>query len=172
MKIVNVYDFEGLYCVTDEGRVFSLNTGREMVASVGAKGYLQVHLRKSGKSYCKRLNRVVWGSFNGGCDDNLVIDHIDGNVENNNLSNLQQITSRENTTKCRRPVSGYHGVVWYPANKKWEAALWINRKRIHLGMFEDPVAAHLAYVNAKKRWHEEHELPERRTAPGSRNKDH
>ena len=170
MKIVNVYDFEGLYCVTDEGRVFSLNTGREMVASVGAKGYLQVHLRKSGKSYCKRLNHVVWGSFNGGCDDNLVIDHIDGNIKNNNLSNLQQITSRENTTKCRRPASGYHGVVWYPANKKWEAALWINRKRIHLGLFDDPVAAHLAYVKAKNNWHEKHELPKKRTAIGSRNK--
>ena len=85
MKAINVFGFEGLYCVTDEGRVFSLKTGREMVASPGHKGYLQVHLRKGGKSYCKRLNRVVWGSFNGGCDDNLVIDHINGDVRDNRL---------------------------------------------------------------------------------------
>lgn len=171
MKVINVYGYEGLYCVTDEGRVFSLKTGRELTQSSGPGGYLQVHLHKGGISRTERLNRVVWGSFNAGCDPNLVIDHIDGDIKNNKLSNLQQITTRENTTKCRRPASGYHGVVWYPRNNKWEAALWINRKRIHLGLFDDPEIAHLAYVNAKNRWHENHELPVRKDERIARNKN-
>lgn len=33
MKVINVIDYEGLYAVSDDGRIFSLNTGKELKQS-------------------------------------------------------------------------------------------------------------------------------------------
>lgn len=45
------------------------------------------------------VHRVIWEAFNGPIPEGLEIDHIDGNPHNNNLSNLQAITHRENILK-------------------------------------------------------------------------
>jgi hypothetical protein len=45
------------------------------------------------------LHRLVWTAFNGDVPTGLVIDHIDGNSLNNNLNNLQVITSKQNSAK-------------------------------------------------------------------------
>ena len=46
-----------------------------------------------------QAHRLIWKMINGN-DPVNVIDHIDGNPLNNNVSNLQDITQQQNLTKA------------------------------------------------------------------------
>jgi hypothetical protein len=49
-------------------------------------------------------------------------------------------------------TSGYSGVNWSKAKKKWHAKICIDYKRIHLGYFADISDAIIAYENALKKY--------------------
>jgi hypothetical protein len=56
--------------------------------------------------------------------DGLVIDHIDGNTNNNKVSNLRAISSKHNacnTKKRKDNTSGVHGVSFHAKKKAWVA---------------------------------------------------
>ena len=44
----------------------------------------------------KRVHHAVWETFVGPRQKGLVINHIDGNRENNALSNLEEVTQKDN----------------------------------------------------------------------------
>ena len=83
----------------------------------------------------------------------LFIDHIDHNGLNNRKSNLRLCTNRQNQQN-RRPTrngsSRYKGVHWCNTHKKFRARITHNSKRIHLGYFEDEIAAAKAYDKKAK----------------------
>lgn len=112
MKVINVVGYEGIYAVSDTGIIFNIKKGTVMKTHVNMHGYEEVTLSsvKSGKSKM-RVHRIVYESFNGKVKDDLVIDHIDNNKLNNNLSNLRKLTNRENI--CRSKVSKYGRGVHY-----------------------------------------------------------
>lgn len=58
-------------------------------------GYLRVSL--NGKMYS--VHRLVYETYVGEIPEKMVIDHIDGNRANNNLSNLQLTTQSKNVKK-------------------------------------------------------------------------
>jgi hypothetical protein len=55
-------------------------------------GYYQTGIK--GSYY--QNSRIIWKMINGK-DPDQVIDHIDGNKRNNNISNLRDVTQRENS---------------------------------------------------------------------------
>ena len=59
------------------------------------KGYVIISLSKP-KHTPYKLHRIVWETFNGEIPDGYEIDHIDGNKQNNVLSNLRCVTHIEN----------------------------------------------------------------------------
>ena len=68
------------------------------------------------------------------------IDHIDGNGENNRLSNLRDVsqsTNQKNQKLKSNNTSGHVGVSWSNTNKKWVATLVSNLKTIYLGGYKD-----------------------------------
>ena len=89
--------FKG-YTISLEGRVYN-KKGRESKISINTTGYSQVWL---GKLFS--LHRVVFEAFNGAIGDGMVVNHIDGDITNNNLSNLEQCTQYDNIMKgkCNR----------------------------------------------------------------------
>lgn len=96
-----VKDFEGLYEVSNMGNVRSLNyrcTGEIKILKPGKdkRGYLKVNLYKSSKYSSKRVHRLVATAFIPNLDNKTQVNHIDGNKQNNTVSNLEWCTNSEN----------------------------------------------------------------------------
>jgi len=100
------------------------------------------------------LHRVVYFANNQNWNilhvsDNNMIDHEDGNKQNNHISNLRVGTNSLNQQN-RRNVKGYY---WDKKSKKYRANICINRKTIHLGMYKKEEDARNAYLEGKKKYH-------------------
>lgn len=81
---------------------------------------------------CTATSRIV-ALLHGLDIKGLVVDHIDGDTDNNSISNLRVVTSKENSrnTKQRKDnVSGAHGVSFHTKKEAW-VAQWndLNGKR-------------------------------------------
>lgn len=88
------------YEVSSSGRVISHNylgagITKELVPSK-CRGYLQVNLFKNGKQKCKRIHRLVAEAFIPNPNGFKEVNHIDGNKENNCVSNLEWCTRAQN----------------------------------------------------------------------------
>ena len=80
------------------------------------------------------------------------INHIDYNKQNNNLTNIEVITQRENTSlNIKNKTSKYTGVCKRKSTNKWIATIKINGKTKHLGYFENELDAHNAYLIEKNK---------------------
>lgn len=83
------------------------------------------------------------------------IDHVNGNRSDNRIANLRVVDQSGNSQnrrgKQRNNQSGYFGV--HASGKKWRAQIRIDRKLKHLGLFDTPELASMAYVEAKRSIH-------------------
>lgn len=86
--------FDGRYQVSTWGRVRSLKGILKPYEN--AKGYLKIGLTKNGKCHKKRVNRLVAIAFIPNPDNKPQVDHIDGNKQNNSITNLRWVTNNEN----------------------------------------------------------------------------
>lgn len=162
-----VYEFEGIYEVSNLGRVKSLPrwearnfngiptkgiTIKERILKVCiCAGYQRVTLVRNGILYYKLVHRLVMASFIG--PSHLQVDHRDENKFNNKLSNLQYVTCRENNHlyNSKRKKTKYVGVHFAPAHgNKWRAAISVNGKKRHIGYFETEDQAYAAYQSERK----------------------
>ena len=79
------------------------------------------------------------------------VDHIDGNKQNNKIDNLRNVTTSQNLQNRPLPknnTSGLKGVSFYKRSRKYMACIRANKKLRHLGYFDCPAAASLAYQMA------------------------
>ena len=122
--------------------------------------------KQDGSAYAMKFHRVLAGLTvleHGVVVDNdpkLLVDHIDGNTRNNQLSNLRICTKQQNTWHhihlSRRNTSGCTGVSLTRTHKKWEASIAVNRKKIHLGNFENYQDAVDCYMREAPKYHGEY----------------
>ena len=98
-------NFEGLYSVSDQGRVRSEarrdSIGRRiseriMRPNTHKDGYLQIDLRKDGKKHNVLVHKMVMLAFIGECPKGCEINHINEVKTDNRLENLEYITHLEN----------------------------------------------------------------------------
>lgn len=80
------------------------------------------------------MHRVILGF------PDLEVDHINRNRLDNRRENLRTATRSQNAHNTGPQInntSGYRGVYWYKAYKKWEADIKVQGKKIKLGYFKD-----------------------------------
>jgi hypothetical protein len=96
-------------------------------------------------------HRVAWLLAHGSIDDELSIDHINGERNDNRLCNLRLGTTRENMQNRSEHRDGHLcGTTWHKRYEKWMAQIQINGKNKYLGYFSTEIEAHEAYNQAVK----------------------
>lgn len=91
----DIIDYEGYYQISSCGRVKNIKTGNIIVGDMNNAGYKRVTLYSPVK---KRffIHRLVAMHFCDGYQDNLIVNHKDGNKLNNSSKNLEWITRSDN----------------------------------------------------------------------------
>jgi hypothetical protein len=158
-------NYEGLYEISNYGRVKSflsppkknkvnipLKEGKIINPFYDKKKYLKLHLTKNKNPKTFLVHRLVMLAFVG--ESKLAVDHIDGNKENNYLSNLRYCTNRENSIYYYEKKEGKSskrvGVSYSKDRKKWCSFIRINKKQLYLGAFNSEEEAEKKYLEAKK----------------------
>lgn len=112
-----------------------------------------VCLKFGGKMY--KAHRLAWAFVHGGFPDQH-IDHINGDPSDNRLCNLRVADRSLNMQNQRRARSdSATGLLGVSKNGSgWRAEIRVDGKKINLGTYKTPELAHLAYVEAKRKYHE------------------
>lgn len=110
----DVEGYEGLYQVSNEGQVRSLDRvvtqqnrtgyapltrvykGRLLKSRADCDGYFYLSLCKDGKQVTKRVHHLVAKAFCSGYFEGACVNHKDGDKQNNHYTNLEWVTIAEN----------------------------------------------------------------------------
>lgn len=109
MKVIEwkpIKDFEG-YFINELGQVKSIRSckgTKEIILkdSKNQQGYKTISMIKNGKVYTKTLHRLLMETFKPNKDNLPCINHIDGNILNNSLDNLEWCTYSHNNKEAYR----------------------------------------------------------------------
>lgn len=118
-----------LYWKVDQGRV-----KKGMLAGCVCGRYRKVMLDK--KLYS--VSRVIYFLHYGELPE--VVDHINGNPQDNRIVNLRGCTYADNNRNSRTPstnTSGVKNVYWHKRDKKWMVRLSIDGKTRYFGSYSD-----------------------------------
>ena len=114
----------------------------------GGAGYLQIRIQ----SRLHKAHRLAWLYTYGNWPEDQ-IDHINRNRSDNRISNLRDVSNKQNMQNAGKRgdnKSGHPGVDWHKQNSKWRARIMHNQKDIHLGCFTDIEEAIAARKAAEK----------------------
>ena len=96
----DVIGYEGLYQVSNMGRVKSLRKGKRfnkiMKQTPNYKGYLEISFCVKGKDKKFKVHRLVAMAFIPNIDNKPLVNHKNGNKQDNIFSNLEWVTHGEN----------------------------------------------------------------------------
>lgn len=148
------------YEISNTGRVKRVKTQTFTSLHVDKDGYQKVALynpktKKQNKFF---IHRLICISFLPNPDNLPLVDHIDRNRKNNDLSNLRWVGYRENTINSKKgrtnTTSKYKGVYWRTARNCWIARVGYGGK-IHSSHHKNEKEAAKAYNQKVKELHGE-----------------
>ena len=87
----------GMYFVSRDGVVTNTKSGRVLKSQINSSGYPCVTLRVDGVKKMYSIHRLVAMGYVSGFRDGLVVNHIDGDKMNYSPSNLEWVTSSQNS---------------------------------------------------------------------------
>ena len=92
----DVQGYEGLYQVSNLGRVKGLKRSKIRKLCNDRGGYLCVSLKKQGKAKNFKVHRLVAVAFIPNPENKPEVDHINAIKTDNNINNLRWVTAKEN----------------------------------------------------------------------------
>jgi hypothetical protein len=131
----------GLVWVKSPGK--KCHVGTPAFTAIAVQGYRVGRL----KGKLLRAHRVIWYLAYGTIPE--VIDHIDGDRLNYNLSNLRDVTCIQNSHN----MSKAKGYTFNKRAGKWQAQLTVNYQHMVIGLYNTAEEARAAYLAAKKIHH-------------------
>lgn len=92
-----IQGFEGLYAVSNKGRVMNLKSGKVLKNRIDSFGYAMVYIHKGdGKPKNIKVHKLVAKTFIPNPDKLPQINHIDECKTNNNVENLEWVSASQN----------------------------------------------------------------------------
>ena len=122
------------------GKVYGVR-GKEIVRK-DTKGYIVINLN----GYQLKAHQLAWFIKHNEVVDKL--DHKNRDTTDNRIENLRPVNHQENM--FNRKAKGYY---FNKVNKNYQSYIKVNKKMIHLGIFNTADEAHKAYLDAKKIHH-------------------
>jgi hypothetical protein len=132
LQILNLDPETGIF-------TYRIKTNRNII--VGQKagtpdkdGYIKLHINH--KQYM--AHRLAFYCYHNYIPEKpLVVEHADGNPQNNSIHNLRVATQQQNLMNKKGKLGKrYKGVYYNKLCKKYYAQIKINHKSYHLGMFQ------------------------------------
>lgn len=152
--------YNGYYLIGSDGSI--KNTHKTLKTFIINSGYKAIILTRNKTRKHFLLHRLVASYFLENTDNKKEVNHIDGNKLNNNVCNLEWVTSSENKLHAidiglkvyNNPTVGlklsnkskYHNVGWDKKRNKWKAAIRHNNKTYFQKRFDSELDAAL-HVN-------------------------
>jgi hypothetical protein len=105
------------------------------------------------------VHQAIWIMHNGNIPDGYEIDHINNDGLDNRIENLRLCLSGQNKYNMRKRkdnTSGVKGVVWNNLNRNWRARIYVDKKRLEVGSFNDINEAQEAIELARIKHHGEY----------------
>ena len=139
-----VKDYENLYLVSNLGKVKSLDRitrnnhatfikkGRILKNNINNKGYEYLYLKRGKESKKIYVHRLVAETFIPNPNNKKEVNHIDCNPLNNNVSNLEWVTHKENMGYMAKLGRSNKNRVWLNKiiqsnSKHWKSVVQINK---------------------------------------------
>lgn len=153
---------ELVYCDSEAGvLIWAQSRGRGQVRAGDRAGSVYT---TDGKQY-RRIgiagrrfleHRLIWALHHGEWPaTHMQIDHLNGDGLDNRIANLRLASGAVNQQNQRRAQSrnktGFLGVS--SRKNKFQAIIWIDGRKRHLGVFDTPDLAYAAYLSAKRELH-------------------
>lgn len=163
----SVPGYEGIYEISSNGKLRSLDRidssghhriGRLMKPGGDKDGYLVTTLTKHAIEKRRRIHQLVLEAFVGTRPENTIGCHIDGNILNNNVSNLRWGTAKSNSEDMIKHGREYKG------QRHWN--IKINESIVreifnmfYLGMSKNAISkkigitdVHVGFILRRKSW--------------------
>jgi hypothetical protein len=149
---------KGLFAIIDEAdaAAVSAHCWQACASSIQMRTHYARRKYKSddGRHTSEALHQFLWRSWGHAAAPE--IDHKNTNgldCRRQNLRAADHSQNQHNRTAYRCNTSGFKGVTWYAAQKKWVAQIRHNTKLHRLGYFASPEEAAVAYAAAALRLH-------------------
>jgi hypothetical protein len=144
---------KGRYAIVDPDDYYRLSEYKWHVSGGGYNKYYAV--RKGPNQNGMRGEMVKMHREVANTPEGLLCDHINGRRLDNRKANLRSATYSQNVWNSKKTsspgYSKYKGVTYRSRSKKWVAMIYLNRRQIFLGSFEDEIQAAKAYDRAAKK---------------------
>lgn len=155
-----IKDFSN-YQVSNKGRIRSKKSwGYLVMLRYEAKsGYSYICLLKKGKSYTKKISRLVLETFIGDCSKNYQANHKDGNKGKDTTENLEWVTPSQNLSHAYE--MGLTSIVGelHPHSKLKNGEIWLIKRLLWYDLTQEKIAkmfkvsrGAIAHINSKKTW--------------------
>ena len=138
------------YEVSISGSVRNITTKQILKPRINRDGYYRVNLYRNKKIKVHNIHQLVIMTFIPNINNKKCIDHKNNDKLDNTISNLRWASYQENNfnrSMSSKNTSSIKGVSWHKRDKKWQAYIKINNKKIHLGYFDNIEDAKLARQN-------------------------
>lgn len=152
-RLKELLDYDPLTGVFVRKKTTSNQLAGKIAGYIRPDGYSSIVIDR--KRYLS--HRLAW-LYVYGCMPSNFIDHIDHNPSNNRIDNLRDVMQTVNMQNISKPnidsLTGHLGVTYSKEKSKFQAQIRIDGKNKFIGRFHTAEEAHIAYVKAKREFHE------------------